>query len=96
MTSSFACVGATRVTTQNVYHRIHPLSQGNITPHLEVLGFESKISKFYPEGMETLLFQLLKGVSGKSLQFGYAHFLTKTLQLIFNSKFWFLVLHFER
>jgi len=28
--------------------------QGNSTPHLEVPGFESKISKLYPESMEIL------------------------------------------
>ena len=80
MTSPFACVGATRVTTQRVYHGTHPLSQGNSTLHLEVPRFESKIGKLYPESMEILLFQL-KGVSGKSMQFGHAHFLPK----IYNS-----------
>jgi len=82
MTSPFACVRATRITTQSVYHRTHPLSQGNSTAHLEVPGFESKIGKRYPEGMEILFFQL-KGVSGKSIQFGYAQFLPKNFTIHF-------------
>jgi len=45
--------------------------------------------------MVILIFQLM-GVSGKIMQFGNAHFLPKTLQLIFNHKFRFLALHCQR